>query len=105
MRDYSDEKTLGGLCRAVKNRCPYRMNFTADIEKELDQLVRDLGELGQSWDGPKKMPTGKHSLSSAPQRFDSMLTGIRSIILHIRGVVLFLAKLNNTWAQSCWNCS
>ena len=62
--------------------------------------MRDLEELGQSWDGPEKMPTGRHSLSSAPQRFDSMLTGIRSIILHIRGVVLFLAKLNNTWAQS-----
>ena len=91
---------LGGLCRAVKNRERVRMNFTADVERELDQLVKDLEEIGEVWNGPAKMATGKHTMSSAPQRFDSLLEGLRSILLNIRGVVVFLVKLGTQWAQA-----
>jgi hypothetical protein len=91
---------LGGLCRAVKNRERMRYNFTADVERELDQLVKDLEELGEFWNGPAKTPTGKHTMSSAPQRFDSLLEGLRSIILNIRGVVVFLVKLGTEWAKA-----
>ena len=102
IRDKGEKQgpVLGGLCRAVKNRERVRMNFTADVERELDQLVKDLEELGQSWDGPAKMATGKHTMSSAPQRFDSLLEGLRSILLNIRGVVVFLVKLGTQWAQA-----
>ena len=89
----------GALCRAVRNRERMRTNFTADVERELDQLVKDLEELGECWNGPEKMATGKHILSSAPQRFDSLLQGVRSILLNIRGVVVFLVKSGNAWAQ------
>ena len=44
-------KALGGLCRAVKNRERLRMHFTADVERELDQLGKDLEELGEFWNG------------------------------------------------------
>jgi hypothetical protein len=91
---------LGGLCRAVKNRERMRYNFTADVERELDQLVKDLEELGEFWNGPAKMPTGKHTMSAAPQRFDSLLEGLRSIIWNIRGVVVFLVKLGTEWAKA-----
>ena len=93
-------KKLGGLCRAVKNRERVRMNFAADVEWELDQLVKDLEELGELWNGPAKMPTGKHTMCAAPQRFDSLLEGLRSILLNIRGVVVFLVKLGTEWAQA-----
>jgi hypothetical protein len=99
IRNKSDEDTLGGLCRAVKNRDRQRMKFAADVESELDQMVKDLEEAGEFWDGPEKMPTGKHSLCAAPQRFDSMLTGLRSIIMNIRGVLKFLTKMGNEWAK------
>jgi hypothetical protein len=96
-------KELGGLCRAVKNRDRMRMNFGEDVERELDQLVKDLEELGELWNGPAQMPSGRHSLSAAPQRFDSLLEGLRSISLNIRGVVLFLVKLGNEWALALLN--
>ena len=94
---------LGGLCRAVKNRDRMRMNFGADVESELDQLVKDLEELGEIWNGPAQMPNGRHTLSSAPSRFDSLLEGLRSILLNIRGVVLFLVKLGTDWARALLN--
>ena len=102
IRDKGDKRgpALGGLCRAVKNRERMRMNFTADVERELVQLLKDLEELGEFWNGPAKMPTGKHTMSSAPQRFDSLLEGLRSILLNIRGVVVFLVKLGTEWAQA-----
>jgi hypothetical protein len=93
-------KKLGGLCRAVKNRERVRMNFAADVEWELDQLVKDLEELGELWNGPAKMPTGKHTMCAAPQRFDSLLEGLRSILLNIRAVIVFLVKMGTEWAQA-----
>ena len=102
IRNKGDKRgpALGGLCRAVKNRERMRMNFAADVERELDQLVKDLEECGEFWNGPAKMATGKRTMSSAPQRFDSLLQGLRSIILNIRGVVVFLVKLGTEWAQA-----
>ena len=39
-------------------------------------------------------------MCAAPQRFDSLLEGLRSILLNIRGVVVFLVKLGTEWAQA-----
>lgn len=101
MRNKGDKKkNFGGLSRAVKNRDRLRMTFAADVESELEQLVKDLDEIGELWNGPVHMPTGRHSLCAAPQRFDSLLEGLRSILLNIRGVVLFLVKLKTPWAQA-----
>ena len=91
---------LGGLCRAVKYRARQQMQFAADVERELDQLVKDLEELGEFWNGPAKMATGKHTMSAAPQRFDSLLEGLRSILLNIRGVIVFLVKMGTEWAKA-----
>jgi hypothetical protein len=96
-------KDLGGLCRAIRNRDRMKMQFHEDVERELEQLVQDLEELGEVWDGPEKMPTGKHGLSSAPQRFDSQLEGLRSIILNVRAVVLFLVKHGSAWSRKLLN--
>ena len=38
-------------------------------------------------------------MCSAPQRFDSLLEGLRSILLNIRGVVVFLVSHGSDWAQ------
>ena len=102
VRNKGDKRgpNLGGLCRAVKNRDRVRMQFSSDVEGELDQLVKDLAELGEFWNGPAKMATGKHTMSSAPQRFDSLLEGLRSILLNIRGVIVFLVSLGTEWAQA-----
>ena len=96
-------KELGGLCRAIRNRDRMRMQFHEDVERDLDQLVKDLEELGEVWHGPKKMQTGKHGLCSAPQRFDSLLEGLRSIILSIRAVILFLVKHGSSWSRRLLN--
>ena len=94
---------FGGLCRAIRNRDRLRMHFHEDVERDLDQLVKDLEALGEDWAGPKKMPTGKHGLSSAPQRFDSLLEGLRTIILNIRAVILFLVKHGSSWSRKLLN--
>ena len=65
--------------------------------------MKDLEEHGEVWHGPAKMPTGKHTLSSAPQRFDSLLEGLRSILLNIRGVIIFLVAHRSGWSQTLLN--
>ena len=96
----------GGLGWAVKNREQLQVNFTADVERELDQLVKDLEQLGKCCNGAEKMPTGKHTMPPASQGFDSLLEGLRSILLNIRGVVVFLVEYSGSfvfrteWAQA-----
>ena len=45
------------------------------------------------------MPSGKHSISSAPQRFDSLLEALRTIILNFRAVLKFLVSFRGPWAE------
>ena len=90
---------MGGLCRALKNRDRHRSNFSANVEEELVKVQEALEELGETWTGPQKMPTGKHSVSAAPQRFDSLLTGLRTIVLNFRAVLRFLVSLQGPWAM------
>ena len=45
------------------------------------------------------MPSGKHSVSAAPQHFDSLLTALRTIVLNFRAVLVFLVSLQGPWAQ------
>ena len=89
---------MGGLCRALKNRDRLRSNFSANVEEELKKVQEALTELGEEWTGPEKMPTGRHSVSSAPQRFDSILTALRTIVLNFRAVLIFLVSLQGPWA-------
>jgi len=98
--DYSQGAVwMVGLCRALKNRDRHRSNFSADVEAELKKVQEALQELGEEWTGPQKMPTGKHSVSSAPQRFDSLLTALRTIVLNFRAVLVFLLSLQGPWAK------
>ena len=90
---------MGGLCRALKNRDRHRSKFSANVEEELQKVQESLEELGETWTGPRKMPTGKHSVSAAPQRFDSLLTGLRTIVLNFRAVLCFLVSLQGPWAM------
>jgi hypothetical protein len=98
--DYSEgDVWMGGLCRALKNRDRHRCNFSADVEAELKKVQEALQELGEEWTGPQKMPSGKHSVSFAPQRFDSLLTALRTIVLNFRAVLVFLVSLQGPWAE------
>jgi hypothetical protein len=100
VRDYAikGDVWMGGLCRALKNRDRHRCNFSGNIEAELKNVQVALQALGEEWTGPQKMPTGKHSVSSAPQRFDSLLTALRTIVLNFRAVIVFLVALQGPWA-------
>ena len=53
--------------------------------------------------GPKKLPTGKHSYSAATQRFDTLLTVLRTICLNFRGVQKFVAyqhsQIPGEWSE------
>ena len=98
--DYSQGAVwMGGLCRALRNRDRHRCNFSVNIEEEIQKVQEALEALGEEWTGPQKMPTGKHSVSSAPQRFDSLLTALRTIVLNFRAVLVFLVSLQGPWAQ------
>ena len=101
VREYSGgDVWMGGLCRALKNRDRHRDAFSSNVEEELKKVQEALQELGgEGWTGPKKMPTGKHSVSSAPSRFDSLLTALRTIVLNFRAVLVFLVSLRGPWAQ------
>jgi hypothetical protein len=100
VRDYAikGDVWMGGLCRALKNRDRHRCNFSGNIEAELKNVQVALQALGEEWTGPQKMPTGKHSVSSAPSCFDSLLTALRSIVLNFRAVIVFLVTLQGPWA-------
>ena len=99
VREYSGgDVWMGGLCRALKNRDRHRGNFSGNIEAELKNVQVALQALGEEWTGPQKMLTGKHSVSSAPSCFDSLLTALRSIVLNFRAVIVFLVTLQGPWA-------
>jgi hypothetical protein len=65
----------------------------------LKKVQEALQELGEEWTGPQKMPSGRHSVSSAPSRFDSLLTALRTIVLNFRAVLTFLVSLLGPWAE------
>ena len=99
VREYSGgDVWMGGLCRALKNRDRHRGNFSGNIEAELKNVQVALQALGEEWTGPQKMLTGKHSVSSVPPCFDSLLTALRSIVLNFRAVIVFLVTLQGPWA-------
>jgi hypothetical protein len=89
---------MGGLCRALKNRDRHRCNFSAHVEEELAKVQKVLMEIGEEWTGPQEMPTGRHSVSFAPARFDSLLIGMRTIVLNFRAVIIFLVSLQTPWS-------
>lgn len=91
---------LGGLCKALKNRDRCRHEFSDHVHRTLNEVQEALDTIGQEWAGPKKLPTGKHSVSSAPSRFDSLLQALRTIILNFRAVLAFLSTYGGPWAEN-----
>ena len=87
----SDAK--GSLSRALKNSDKLRGKFGEKAQEKLREVQRALSVMEQVWQGPKKAPCGKHAVSSAPSRFDSILEALRTIILNYCAVVHFLVEL------------
>jgi hypothetical protein len=61
-----DGHFLGALARALKNSDRQRGKFSGKAVEELDALLKDMS--GEAWKGPTAVPSGKHAVSSAPQR-------------------------------------
>ena len=99
----SDAK--GALSRALRNSDKLRSKFGTKAQEKLQDVQRALKLVEEAWMGPKTAPCGKHAVSSAPSRFDSMLEALRTIILNFLAVVEFLVELqaaeddSDEWAK------
>ena len=99
----SDKK--GALSRALRNSDRLRSKFGRKAQEKLRAVQNALEKTEEAWMGPKNAPCGKHAVSSAPQRFDSILEALRTIILNFLAVVEFLVQLqaaeddSDEWAK------
>ena len=84
----------GALSRALRNSDKLRSKFGKKAQEKLQAVQKALQDTEQAWMGPKTAPCGKHAVSSAPQRFDSILEVLRTIILNYLAVVEFLVELH-----------
>jgi hypothetical protein len=84
----------GALSRALRNSDKLRSKFGKKAQEKLQAVQKALQDTEQAWMGPKTAPCGKHAVSSAPQRFDSILEALRTIILNYLAVVEFLVELH-----------
>jgi hypothetical protein len=97
----------GGLSRALKNSDRLRSKFGKKAQQKLADVQKALVDVENAWKGPKTAPCGKHAVSSAPSRFDSILEALRTIVLNYLAVVEFLVELSaggegdddSDWAQ------
>ena len=87
----SDAK--GALCRALKNSDKLRNKFGSLAQIKLQEVQQALETAENVWRGPQNPPCGKHAMSSAPQRFDSILVCLRTIILNYLAVLEFVVEL------------
>jgi hypothetical protein len=83
----------GALSRALRNSDKLRSKFGTKAQEKLQAVQNALKQAEEAWMGPKTAPCGKHAVSSAPSRFDSMLEALRTIILNFLAVVEFLVEL------------
>jgi len=96
----------GALSRALRNSDKLRSKFGKKAQEKLQAVQKALENTEQAWMGPKKAPCGKHAVSSAPSRFDSILEALRTIILNYLAVLEFLVELaassedaSDDWAE------
>ena len=82
----------GALSRALRNSDKLRSRFGKKAQEKLQAVQRALVCAERSWMGPKRAPCGKHAVSSAPSRFDSILEALRTIILNYVALVEFLVE-------------
>ena len=90
----SDGSAKGSLARALKNSDKLRASFAEKAQAQLREVLKALEHSEQAWQGPMKARASKRAVSSAPQRFDSILEALRTIILNYRAVVHFLVELS-----------
>ena len=103
----------GALCRALKNSDKLRNKFGSLAQKKLQEVQQALERAENVWRGPQNTPCGKHAMSSAPQRFDSILVCLRTIILNYLAVLEFVVELPTAatnqkddcqdWSMNCRN--
>ena len=96
----------GALSRALRNSDKLRSKFGKKAQEKLQAVQKALENTEQAWMGPMKAPCGKHAVSAAPSRFDSILEALRTIILNYLAVLEFLVELaassedaSNDWAE------
>ncbi len=110
MKRYSKSgcpRERGALFRGIKNSDRLREKFAKKCGASLtERIVRLEAELGETWNGPMKTPCGKHAVSSAPQRFDSILEVLCLLSLNFGGTIEFLVDVvaeladgTEEWAQ------
>jgi len=83
-----------------------RVKFAFQLPESLASLKKALAEAEDAWNSPDKTPDGKHALSSALKRFDSILEVLRLLSLNLAAVIEFLVKVvaeygegSERWAQ------
>ena len=101
-----EKKEMGSLARAIKNSDRLRWKFVEKKSKHMKELFKALAEAEEEWEGPAKTPDGRHAVSSAPQRFDSIMEVLRLMVLSYGSFIEFLvdvvAESNggaDIWAQ------
>ena len=101
-----ERKERGALSRALRNSDRMRGKFADKLPESLVSLKAKLAEAEDTWNGPRKTPDGKHAVSSAPQRFDSILEVLRLLSLNLAAVIEFLVEVvaeygdgSERWAQ------
>ena len=92
----------GALSRALRNSDKLRSKFGKKAQEKLQAVQNALEQTEEAWMGPKKAPYGKHAVSSAPSRFDSILEALRTIILNFLAVVEFLVELLSEDDSAGW---
>ena len=92
----------GALCRALRNSDKLRRKFGEKAQRKLTEVQEALEAAEQAWSGPQNAPCGKHAVSSAPQRFDSILEALRTVILNYLAVVEFLVELTADEESAEW---
>ena len=82
----------GALSRALRNSDKLRSKFGAKAQEKLKAVQKALELTETAWRGPRNAPCGKHAVSSAPSRFDSILEALRTIILNYLAVQEFIVE-------------
>ena len=106
MPKVGERRERGSLARAIKNSERFRWQFVEKKSKHMKELLNALAEAEAEWEGPAKTPDGRHAVSSAPQRFDSILEVLRLLLLSFGALLLFVVDVvaehsdgSQVWAQ------
>ena len=83
----------GGFARALRNSDKLRETFGEDVASALAEVRKACLEEGLEYEGPTKCSSAKSAVTVAPQRFDSMLSTLRTIVFNARAVTVFCLRV------------